>query len=201
MIRVVMAISAFLVLALLGPAHGQTIGVQNADSPAPLARAPAPHPLRELLDILSSPTARRQPAWKRTLVWLALNTKPRHAHITAFCPQCGGQRTRWGTAVRPGIAAADPAFWGPGSVVWVGPPVDHILVVEDTGPAVKGLDRFDVCVSAEHEACAEIGQLSGAIYVELHRSKPRARWGRKPANWQPPVPFKPFPLVPRVPGG
>lgn len=197
----VKAISAAFALALLGPADGQPAGGQHADLPAPLARVSASHPLRAVLDILSSPAARRQPAWKRTLVWLALNNKPRAAHVTAFCHQCGGQRTRWGTVVRPGIAAADPAFWGPGSVVWVGPPVDHILIVEDIGPAVKGLDRFDVCVSTEHGACTEIGQRSNVAYVELYRSKPRARWGRRPADWQPPMPFEPFPLLPRVPGG
>jgi 3D (Asp-Asp-Asp) domain-containing protein len=190
-----------VLLVWVGPAHGQSLRIEGVDPPPPLQPAPTSHPLREVLDALASPPARRQPAWKRTLVWLALNTKPRHAQITAFCPHCAGQRTRWGSPVRPGIAAADPAYWGPGSVVWVGPPVSHILVVEDTGSAVRGLDRFDVCVSLDHGACVEIGQRSEVLYVELYHSKPRAKWGSKPANWRPPVPFKPFPLLPRVPGG
>jgi hypothetical protein len=196
---VLAAIPSLLTLTMFGPACGQSVQPADADPLPPLPQAPAANPLREVLDVLLSPAGRRQPAWKRTLVWLALNTKPRQAHITAFCPHCGGQRTCWGSAVRPGIAAADPAFWGPGSVVWVGPPVSHILVVEDVGPAVIGLDRFDVCVSRDHRACAEIGNRSGVTYVALYRSRPRRSWGRKPTDWRPPVPFQAFPPLPRTP--
>ena len=188
-----------LVVSALPLTPCQATSPEGVDALPPMDWVAPVHPLRDTLNVLFSPASRRQPEWKRTLVWLALNRKPRRAHITAFCPRCGGKRTRWGTDVRPGVAAADPAFWGPGSVVWVGAPVNHILVIEDSGAAVKGLDRFDVCVSRDHRVCGEIGQRWGVEYVELFRAKPSTKWGRRPSDWEPPLPFEPFRLLPRVP--
>ena len=191
---------ACCVLVLSGAASADLPMVTEADPPPAFQRAPVEHPLADLVTYLASPAAHNQPPWKRTLARLALNKRPQYARVTAYCPRCGGSGTRWGTKTRPGIAAADPAYWGPGSIVWVGPPVGMIVTVEDTGGAVKGKHHFDVVVSTDHRECSKVGVRRNVVCVELYRAAPRSRWGRKPAGWHPPLPFEAFPILPQVPG-
>jgi len=132
---------------------------------------------------------RKQPEWKLPMLVNGLSKSPEDCTITAYCSQCcdgGGYYTRWGSHVRRGICAADPRYWGPGSVVWIGAPVNEVCIVEDTGGAIKGPHRFDVCMEGAHDMCERIGR-SRTIYVPLHRVEPTSRWGDKPAGWQPPV--------------
>jgi 3D (Asp-Asp-Asp) domain-containing protein len=119
----------------------------------------------------------------------ALDNPLQRARLTGYssrCPDGGGPRTRWGSKVRPGICAADPRYWGPGSVIWVGDPIREILVVEDTGGAIKGPHRFDVCTGDDPVAARRIGRRD-ANYVVLHRVPPQRSWGSRPADWHPPV--------------
>lgn len=147
------------------------------------------HPLVPVIKRIVTGEAGPQPAWKLPMLLNGLKKKPLWAKCTTYCEQCadgGGLWTRWGTRIRRGIVAADPRYWGPGSVVYIGPPVDEILIVEDTGSKIKGPHRFDVCVTGHHELCRTWGTFR-AIYVPLYRTPPRRRWGTKPAGWQPPT--------------
>jgi 3D (Asp-Asp-Asp) domain-containing protein len=150
---------------------------------------PAEHPIAPVVERVLEGNWRTQPAWKLPMLVNGLNKEPKECTITAYCSECldgGGGRTRWSSPVRRGICAADPDYWGPGSVVWIGPPVNEVCVVEDIGGAVQGPHRFDVCMEGAHDMCYEIG-ISSTIYVPLHRVPPRDRWGVKPDGWQPPV--------------
>ncbi len=146
-------------------------------------------PLVSVVEGVLSGEWRKQPAWKLPMLVNGLGKQPRQCTITAYCSQCcdgGGRHTRWGSEVRRGICAADPDYWGPGSVVWIGPPVNEVVIVEDTGGAIQGPHRFDVCMEGAPHMCRQIG-ISRTIYVPLHRVPPTSRWGDKPEGWHPPV--------------
>lgn len=147
------------------------------------------HPLAPVLSSVLSQEWWRQPDWKLPMLVNGLRKQPQQCRITAYCSQCcdgGGRWTRWGSRVRRGICAADPDYWGPGSVVWIGPPVNEVCIVEDTGSAIQGPHRFDVCMEGNHAMCIRIG-VSRTIYVPLHRVPPTGCWGDKPHDWEPPV--------------
>ena len=147
------------------------------------------HPLIPVVERLLDGEWYKQPPWKLPMLVNALQKDVLECEITAYCSQCadgGGQWTRWGSHVRRGICAADPKYWGPGSVVWIGPPVNEVVIVEDTGSAVKGPNRFDICMEGNHQMCIRIGRRA-ATYVPLYRVPPKKRWGTKPAGWHPPV--------------
>ncbi len=147
------------------------------------------HPLIPVVEGLLTGDWDKQPAWKLPMLVNGLQKDVEDCTITAYCSQChdgGGRYTRWGSRTHRGICAADPRYWGPGSVIWIGAPVNEIVVVEDTGGAVKGPNRFDVCMEGNHEMCNVIGK-RGATYVPLHRVPPKRRWGTKPAGWHPPI--------------
>lgn len=149
---------------------------------------PAEHPLSEVVERVLLTDWRAQPDWKLPMLVNGLMKEPEECKITAYCSGChdAGHRTRWSSLVRRGITAADPKYWGPGSVIWVGPPINEVLIVEDIGGAIKGPHRFDVCMEGSHEMCAQIG-VRTTTYVPLHRVPPTSRWGKKPAGWEPPV--------------
>ncbi len=149
---------------------------------------PAEHPLSDVIERVFENNWRAQPDWKLPMLVNGLTKEPEDCKITAYCSECfdAGNTTRWGSHVRRGIAAADPRYWGPGSVVWIGPPVDEVVIIEDTGGAIKGPHRFDVCMEGSHDMCAQIG-VRTTTYVPLHRVPPTSRWGAKPAGWEPPV--------------
>jgi 3D (Asp-Asp-Asp) domain-containing protein len=153
---------------------------------------PVDHPLSPVVERVLEGNWRAQPDWKLPMLVNGLSKQSKRAKITAYCSDCfdAGSRTRWGSHVRRGICAADPKYWGPGSVVWIGPPVNEVCIVEDTGGAIKGPHRFDVCMEGSHGMCYEIG-VRKTTYVPLHRVPPTKRWGTKPADWQPPVWVKP----------
>jgi hypothetical protein len=65
--------------------------------------------------------------------------------------------------------------------------VDEVLIVEDTGSAIKGPDRFDICVSGHHELCNSWGTFT-TPYIPLYRAPTRSSWGGKPSGWHPPTP-------------
>jgi len=192
---------SLLAIVACGAQAAEVGSAGDADFVPRFGLAPSRHPLNQLQDYLNSPAAASQPGWKRALVEIALNRKPRYARVTSYCPSCGGSGTRWGSRTRAGICAADPSYWGPGSVVWIGPPINQTFTVEDTGGAVKGEDHFDVCVGTSHAACSKIGVRRNVEYVVLYRAAPRSRWGRRPANYKPPLPFDAPLFMPRVPEG
>lgn len=147
------------------------------------------HPLIRVVEQILAGDWQKQPPWKLPMLVNALQKDVMQCTITAYCSQCpdgGGKRTRWGSPVRRGICAADAAYWGPGSVIWVGPPISEVLIVEDTGSAIKGPNRFDVCMEGCHEMCERIGKRQSS-YVPLYWVPPRAAWGTKPPGWHPPV--------------
>jgi 3D (Asp-Asp-Asp) domain-containing protein len=148
------------------------------------------HPLEGVIAFMRAGKSTETRDWVLPLLVKALATPMREARITGYSSRDGdggGPWTRWGTRVRWGICAADPRYWGPGSVIWMGDPVNQVLVVEDTGSAVKGRDRFDVCTGDNPASSARIG-FRHANYVPLYVAEPRSAWGDKPDNWRPPVP-------------
>ncbi len=148
------------------------------------------HPLIPVIKRLITGEVGDQPSWKLPLLLQGLSASSLNARCTCYCEQDhdgGGSSTRWGTHVRRGICAADARYWGPGSVVWVGSPVDEVLIVEDTGSAIKGPDRFDICVSGHHELCNSWGTFT-TPYIPLYRAPTRSSWGGKPSGWHPPTP-------------
>ena len=188
------AVVCALVVALAVPTFADTseLAAQHPWLPWPSVW-PANHPLVNVIERVFDGDWRAQPEWKLPMLVNGLSKEPEEATITAYCSTCcdgGGRYTRWGSPIRRGICAADPRYWGPGSVVWIGPPVNEICVVEDTGGAIKGPNRFDICMEGAHEMCYKIG-VSTTTYVPLHRVPPTSRWGTKPANWEPPVWVKP----------
>lgn len=147
------------------------------------------HPLEPVVEGVLTGEYGDQPAWKLPMLVNGLRKGVEQCTITAYCSDCcdgGGTTTRWGSPVRRGICAADPDHWGPGSVIWVGPPVNEVLVVEDIGGAIQGPHRFDVCMEGAHYMCERIG-ISTTVYVPLHRVPPTSQWGEKPEDWHPPV--------------
>ena len=146
------------------------------------------HPLTDVIEGIFDEGWERHPAWKLPMLVNGLQKEPEDCHITSYCSGCpdAGTRTRWSSRARQGIAAADPRYWGPGSVIWMGPPINKVLIIEDIGGAIKGPHRFDVCMEGAHHMCRVIGRRD-TIYVPLHRVPPTSRWGKKPAGWEPPV--------------
>ena len=59
-------------------------------------------------------------------------------------------------------------------------------LVMDTGSAIKGENRFDVCVTGHHALCDEIGKRHSSFIV-LYRVSPKGNWGDKPCGWEPPI--------------
>jgi 3D (Asp-Asp-Asp) domain-containing protein len=180
-------------------------------SPAPLPAAPnspqvaltrvaADHPLMPSIRSVMSSAPDKHPAWKLPLLLNGLTHDPVEAKLTGYCGRCsdgGGGKTRWGTRLRRGICAADPRYWGPGSVIWLGDPINEVVIVEDTGGAIKGPYRFDYCAQGNHDFCSEIGRRN-TVCVPLLRVPPTSRWGTKPEGWQPPVPQVATELYDRV---
>jgi len=165
----------------------------NATAVLPLSAWPQPampnHPLLPFIRNLIGGVYGDQPRWKLPMLLKGLTQKPSEAVITAYCEQDhdgGGSYTRWGTHIRRGICAADPRYYGPGTVVWIGEPVNESLIVEDTGSAIKGERRFDVCATGHHALCDEIGKRHSTFMV-LYRVPPTSRWGDKPSGWEPPM--------------
>lgn len=182
-----------IVLLTMGLAVGAHAGLSDLIEDFPWLPWPQvwphDHPLVPVIERVLEGDWRKQPAWKLPMLVNGLQKRPEECVITAYCSQCcdgGGRYTRWGSRVRRGICAADPRYWGPGSVIWIGPPVNEVVVVEDTGGAVKGPHRFDVCMEGNHEMCIRIGR-TNTIYVPLYRVPPRRNWGTKPDGWEPPV--------------
>ena len=175
-----------------------------AADPAPLGEAeyklPLPceppadrikdHPLEGVIAFMRAGKSTETRDWVLPLVVKALAEPMREARITGYSSRDadgGGPYTRWGTRTRWGICAADPRYWGPGSVIWMGDPVNQVLVVEDTGSAIKGQHRFDVCTGDNPVSSAKIGSRH-ANYVPLYVAPTRSAWGDKPDDWRPPVP-------------
>jgi 3D (Asp-Asp-Asp) domain-containing protein len=148
------------------------------------------HPLEGVIAAMRTGKSTETRDWVLPLLVKALAEPMREARITGYSSRDGdggGCYTRWGTRVRWGICAADPAYWGPGSVIWMGDPVNQVLVVEDTGSAIRGRDRFDVCTGDNAESSARIGTRH-ANYVPLYQAPTRSNWGDKPDDWSPPLP-------------
>jgi 3D (Asp-Asp-Asp) domain-containing protein len=190
-ILTILGLAAMLVGAISAACADEDLGMlatEHSWLPWPEYVLPG-HPLMPVVTGILSGDLGRQPPWKLPMLVNALQKDVQACTITAYCSQCadgGGHYTRWGSRTQRGICAADPKYWGPGSVVWIGPPINEVLIVEDTGGAVKGPDRFDVCMEGSHHMCIRIGR-SAATYVPLNRVEPKRRWGTKPKGWHPPV--------------
>lgn len=172
------------------PAGADLATSSPISEPAPLPD----HPLAKVICKAVAGEFGKLPDWWLSLLTQGLQSEVREARMTAYssrCPDGGGSWTRWGTRVRNGICAADPRYWGPGSVIWVCDPVAQLLIVEDTGSAVKGRDRFDICLGSDAEACERFG-VQRLQYIPLYVAEPRRNWGDKPDGWVPPAP----PFVP-----
>lgn len=192
--------------AAAGPARGVKVATTDQHHSTPLTttraqlaedlvaalksagRCSESHPLVSLIRKEAAGAFGKQPSWRLPLMVKGLSQSPATARLTAFssrCPDGGGTRTRWGTRVRTGICAADRRYWGPGSVIWIGPPVNSVLIVEDTGSAVRGRHRFDVCFGDDAAACERFG-VRRATYYPLYVVPPRSNWGTRPRDWHPP---------------
>ena len=148
--------------------------------PATELASPLPPPLQELVErIENDPSA---PQWKRTI---AERIRTRQigrfdAYLTAYCTDSsadstgGGPRAAWdGIPLRWGHAASDWRFLPKGAVLFIGPPVDAILIVVDNGPGVRGAGRLDICTT-------ESGHYR-SLSRQISASRPVACWrlGRK----------------------
>lgn len=72
----------------------------------------------------------------------------RTAKVTAYCAKCSSPDiTRSGKKLQSNYCAADPRYWKPGTVIKFGAPVNKSYTIEDTGSAIRGRDRFDLCLS------------------------------------------------------
>jgi 3D (Asp-Asp-Asp) domain-containing protein len=149
----------------------------------------AQHPLADVVRRVIAGETGEQPPWKLPMLVNGLRKGPLDATITAYTEMDPGctTRTAWGSRVRRGIVAADRRYWGPGSVVWIGPPISETLIVEDVGSAIKGPHRFDVCLPGDLDGARAIGLQRHITYIPLHREPPRRRWSAKPKEWHPPV--------------
>jgi 3D (Asp-Asp-Asp) domain-containing protein len=157
----------------------------------------AHHPLADVVRKVIAGELGEQPPWKPPMLVNGLRKTPLEATITAYTEFDAGctTRTAWGSRVRRGIVAADRRYWGPGSVVWIGPPINETMVVEDVGSAIKGPHRFDVCFPGDLSGAKAMGLRRQVTYVPLHREPPRRHWSAKPGDWHPPV-WKPGILGP-----
>lgn len=165
----------------------------------------AGHPLYPVVRKMWAGDFGEQPAWRLSLICQGLKHEPLSAKVTAYALRnpATGPRTRWGTRVRHGICAADPRYWGPGSVIWIGEPIERMMIVEDTGGAVKGPHRFDACFGSDVAACWRFG-VQRIQYIPLYRAPVTHRWSSKPADWEPPAPpisqwLAPVPPAPVAP--
>jgi len=148
--------------------------------PAAELAEPLPLSLQALVErIEGDPNA---PEWKRTVTQRirARRIGRFDAYLTAYCTDSsadstgGGPCAAWdGIPLRWGHAASDWRHVPKGTVLFVGPPVDAILIVVDNGPGVKGPGRLDICTT------------DGSVYRLLSRQisagQPAACWrlGRK----------------------
>ena len=68
-----------------------------------------------------------------------------HAKITAYCSKCpdGGYSKSVAYKFKPGTCAADLRYHKLGSKVNIG---GKWYVINNTGGAIKGRDRFDICL-------------------------------------------------------
>ena len=106
---------------------------------------------------------------------------------TAYCK---GQTTAAGTAVRSGVAAADPTLLPVGSVIQVGSlgdRYDGIYTVMDTGPAVQGRE-LDLYMWSCHEALG-FGRRTARVTVLRLGWNPQAT--ARTASLLPPPPASP----------
>ena len=93
----------------------------------------------------------------------------RIAKCTAYCSKCDPSGiTRSGKPLSTKYCAADPKYWRPGTVIKFGAPVNRNYTVEDTGAAVKGRDRFDLCVA--RGTCNKFG-VKKVSYTVIKTSK------------------------------
>src|SRR5690606_26970220 len=124
---------------------------------------------------------------------------------TAYCK---GTTTASGTAIRTGIAAADPALLPVGSVIQVeslGPRYDGIYTIMDTGPKVRGR-QIDIYMWNCNEALA-FGRRTLTINVLRLGWNPRVstpervapEFQRRERDFQDRPP--PTPAAPPVPSG
>jgi len=191
------------------PASGEDLPVARATGIAPPSGIAAPdkpliltpslefpagldttHPLYPVIVKTWRGDFGEQPEWRLSLLCQGLKHQPRKARCTAYSSNCsdgGGPTTRWGTRVRRGICAADARYWGPGSVIWMGAPIEAILIVEDTGSAVKGQHRFDISFGTDSAAASRFG-VRTLEYIPLYVAPVKRAWSSKPRNWTPPAP-------------
>ena len=118
--------------------------------------------LYEVTALDSKATAAHEVEVRETASWPRPGARLRF-HATAYCK---GTTTASGTAVRTGIAAADPVLLPVGSVIQIeslSPRYNGIYTVMDTGPAVQGRE-IDIYMWNCNEALA-FGRRSIAINV------------------------------------
>jgi 3D (Asp-Asp-Asp) domain-containing protein len=118
--------------------------------------------LYEVTALDSKATAAHEVEVRETASWPRPGARLRF-HATAYCK---GTTTASGTAVRTGIAAADPILLPVGSVIQIeslSPRYNGIYTVMDTGPAVQGRE-IDIYMWNCTEALA-FGRRSIAINV------------------------------------
>jgi len=118
--------------------------------------------LYEVTMLDSKATAAHEVEVRETTAWPRPGARLRF-HATAYCK---GTTTTSGTAVRTGIAAADPVLLPVGSVIQIeslSPRYNGIYTVMDTGPAVQGRE-IDIYMWNCNEALA-FGRRSIAINV------------------------------------
>lgn len=59
---------------------------------------------------------------------------------------------------KQGIIAADPRYHPAGEYVWFGAPINAVLRVMDTGGAIRGPRRYDVCLEGtRRHTCSAFG--------------------------------------------
>ena len=188
-------LSTALTLAMTPHPNSAAVDAGEAEYKLPLPCPPPAdrikhHPLEGYIAYIRAGKSTETRDWVLPLLIKGLAIPVREARITGYSSRDsdgGGCTTRWGTHTRWGICAADPAYWGPGTVIWMGDPVNQVLVVEDTGSAIKGKDRFDVCVGDDRASSERMG-CRHANYVPIYAAPPRSSWGDKPDDWRPPAP-------------
>ena len=68
------------------------------------------------------------------------------AKCTAYCSKCDTSGvTRSGKKLGAAYCAADRNYWKPGTKIYF-PKLNKTYTIEDTGGAVKGKHRFDLCL-------------------------------------------------------
>jgi 3D (Asp-Asp-Asp) domain-containing protein len=128
--------------------------------------------LYEVTALDSKATAAHEVEVRETTAWPRPGARLRF-HATAYCK---GTTTASGTAVRTGIAAADPLLLPVGSVIQVdslSPRYNGIYTVMDTGPAVQGR-HIDIYMWNCNEARYEFGRRNAGITVLRLGWNPRA---------------------------